>query len=457
MKGSVRQHGSKCQYQFRGPERNPSTGRYPWITKGGFDTKKEAWQACREAMREADRGRFVRPSQRTVAEFLTEWFGAIEASIDATTWQNWVDYATAYVIPRIGGARLQRLDEPQLLKLYATLLAEGRVKPNHNGEMYAYWADQVAKGKTPTAREVSDACGTTIHAARAAVRRYKSGIIPKQMTPGLAPKTVRNIHAMIHRALADAVAWKYMNDNPASNVKPPKRPRTRRKVWKTEQIQTFLMSIQRDRFAALFLLELTTGIRRGQICGLKWSAVDLDNGEITVHDNRVVVNGHARDKEGGKTKNADQTISIDRATVSALRRWREIQNREREFFGSDYHPGDYVFTFEGGRPPHPDTIRQRFDRLAAAAGLTRITFHDLRHSYATAALRAGLNPKVISERIGHADVGFFLQTYAHVLRNDDRDAAEQAAAFLIGGALDPCEDTAQEREASVKFRHPLDG
>jgi integrase len=114
--------------------------------------------------------------------------------------------------------------------------------------------------------------------------------------------------------------------------------------------------------------------------------------------------------------------------------------RERDFFGSDYFPGDYVFTFEDGRPPHPDTIRQRFDRLAAAAGLSRITFHDLRHSDATGALKAGISPKVISERIGHADVGFFLQTYAHVLRNDDRDAAEQAAAFLIGNGWDPADE-----------------
>lgn len=91
-------------------------------------------------------------------------------------------------------------------------------------------------------------------------------------------------------------------------------------VWTPDQIQAFLLSVQRDRFAPLFLLELTTGIRRGQICGLKWSAVDLDAGEITVHDNRVVVAGHARDKAGGKTENADQTISIDRATVAALRR-----------------------------------------------------------------------------------------------------------------------------------------
>jgi integrase len=147
-----------------------------------------------------------------------------------------------------------------------------------------------------------------------------------------------------------------------------------------------------------------------------------------------------RDKDGGKTKNADQTISIDRATVAALQSWREVQNRERDFIGTAYHPGDYVFTFENGRPPHPDTIRQRFDRLAAAAGLSRITFHDLGHSYATGALKAGINPKVISERIGHANVGFFLQTYAHVLGNDDRDAAEQAAAFLIGAQWDASED-----------------
>lgn len=266
------------------------------------------------------------------------------------------------------------------------------------------------------------------------MRRYRSGIVPKPISPGLAPKTVRNVHASLHRALVDAVAWKYLTDNPAGRVKPPRRPRTRRQVWKPEEIRTFLASVRHDRFAALFLLELTTGIRRGQVCGLKWDAVDLDTGDITVHNNRVVVGGEARDKPGGKTRNADKTISIDRATVDALRRWRKTQDEERAFFGDAYHPGDYVFTYQDGRPLHPDSIRQRFDRLAAAAGLSRITFHDLRHSYATGALRAGVNPKVISERIRHANVGFFLETYAHVLANDDREAAEQAAGFLLGDA-----------------------
>src|SRR6202041_556891 len=120
-----------------------------------------------------------------------------------------------------------------------------------------------------------------------------------------------------------------------------------------------------------------------------------------VHNNRVVVGGEAHDKAGGKTRNADQTISIDRATADALRNWGNIQEEERLLFGASYNPNGYVFTYQDGRPLHPDSIRQRFDRLATAAGLSRITFHDLRHSYATGALRAGVSPKVISERIGH--------------------------------------------------------
>jgi integrase len=443
VKGAVYQRGSKWYYKFRVPQRDPSTGGYPWITKGGYDTEREAWKACREAMREADRGRVVKPSIRTVAQFLSEWLAAVEPALDATTWRSWSDYARAYVIPHIGAERLQRLDEPALLQLYAKSLAEGRVKRDNDTVMYEYWSKNTAKGNEPTPRQVSEACNTTIHAARSAVRRYRSGTVPKQVSPGLAPKTVRNVHALLHRALVDAVAWKYLTDNPASNVKPPRRPRTRRQVWKPEDIRTFLASVRHDRFASLFLLELTTGIRRGQVCGLKWDAVDLDRGEISVHNNRVVVGGEARDKAGGKTRNADQTISIDRATVDALRRWRKIQDEERGLFGDDYHPGDYVFTYQDGRPLHPDSIRQRFDRLAAAAGLSRITFHDLRHSYATGALRAGISPKVISERIGHANVGFFLETYAHVLGNDDREAAEQAASFLLGNAWDTDDETSE--------------
>ena len=134
MKGSVYPRGAKWCYKFRVPQRDPSTGRYLWITKGGFDTEREAWKACREAMREADRGRVVKPSTRTVAQFLAEWLTAVEP--DATTWRSWSDYARSYAIPHIGAERLQRLDEPALLKLYAKLLTEGRVKRDNDIVMY---------------------------------------------------------------------------------------------------------------------------------------------------------------------------------------------------------------------------------------------------------------------------------------------------------------------------------
>jgi hypothetical protein len=138
---------------------------------------------------------------------------------------------------------------------------------------------------------------------------------------------------------------------------------------------------------------------------------------------------------GGKTHNADKTISIDQTTLAALRRLRDRQNREREFFGADYHPGDYVFTFDNGRPPHSHSIRQRFDRLAAAAGLSRITFRSaplLRDWHAESQSQPEGDQRADRAR----DVGFFLETYAHVLKNDDRDAAKQAASFLVGDGWD---------------------
>jgi integrase len=108
-----------------------------------------------------------------------------------------------------------------------------------------------------------------------------------------------------------------------------------------------------------------------------------------------------------------------------------------------------VFTFEDGRPPHPDTIRQRFDRLAAAAGLSRITFHDLRHSYATGALKAGVSAKVVSVESGTPTSASSCRPTHTSSGNDDREAAEQAASFLIGDGWDPGEDGAAEDDETV--------
>ena len=169
-----------------------------------------------------------------------------------------------------------------------------------------------------------------------------------------------------------------------------------------------------------------------------------------MHDNRVVVGGHARDKAGGKTKNADQTIAIDRATVAALRAWRGVQDRDRRVLWQRLSFRRLRVHLRGRSPTspghHPAAFRPpRRGRGALADHLPRCCGT----LYATGALKAGVSAKVVSDRIGHANVGFFLQTYAHVLGNDDREAAEQAASFLIGDGWDLVEEGAAEDDETV--------
>ncbi|WP_405160816.1 site-specific integrase [Nocardia sp. NBC_01499] len=246
------------------------------------------------------------------------------------------------------------------------------------------------------------------------------------------PKTVRNIHVMLHRALADAKSWKYIVDNPASAATPPRVTRKKRPVWNPQQASQFMAHARHDRFYALFRLELTTGQRRGEICGVRWPSIDLDQGRQSIHESRVVVDGYAQDGQV-KTDDSARQNSLDPETVQALSDWKTIQDAEREFFDIDYTDTDLVFTWEDGRPVHPDSIRERFKRLAAEAGLPEIRFYDLRHTYVTGALAAGISPKVVSERVGHADVAFTLKTYSHVLPGMDQDAAVRGADYLLGG------------------------
>jgi len=303
--------------------------------------------------------------------------------------------------------------------------------------MYAVWTKaKQQKGKEPTARQVAQASGASIHTARAALRRFRAGQIPVAKAPGLEPKTVRNIHVMLHAALANAVRWRYVVENVAEHVKPPRIRRRNHSVWTPAQLRTFLRFVRQDRFYALYLLAATTGLRRAEMCGLRWPAIDLDTGTLSVQpDTRVVVNGEAQDSDG-KTDNAPRMLALDPVTVAALREWQEQQRSERVFFDRDYHDTNRVFTWENGRPVHPDVIRQRFNRLSARCGLPHIRLHDMRHSYATAALKAGVHLKIVSARLGHSDEAFTSRVYQHALPGMDREAAGTIAALFVDDESD---------------------
>jgi integrase len=164
-------------------------------------------------------------------------------------------------------------------------------------------------------------------------------------------------------------------------------------------------------------------------------ALDLARGTLSVEpDTRVVVNGRAQDSDG-KTDNAPRLLALDPVSVAALRNWYDMQRGERAFFDRDYENTERVFTWEDGRPVHPDVIRQRFNRLSARVGLPHIRLHDMRHSYATAALKAGVHLKIVSARLGHHSEAFTASVYQHALPGMDREAAGVIAALFVDDVM----------------------
>jgi integrase len=176
-------------------------------------------------------------------------------------------------------------------------------------------------------------------------------------------------------------------------------------------------------------------MRRGELLGLRWEDIDLDSGVVRVAQARVRAGNQVVAGEP-KTARGRRTIALDRTTVAALRQHRKLQTEERLAAGPQYTNSDLVFTMPGGTPIHPSRFSLWFRRHVRDAGLPAIRLHDIRHSYATAGLAAGVPPKVMSERLGHATVAFTLDTYTSALPALDKSAADVVAELILGTAAE---------------------
>jgi integrase len=202
-------------------------------------------------------------------------------------------------------------------------------------------------------------------------------------------------------------------------------------TWDTDQLRVFLEATSEDRHFPLWRLTAMTGMRRGEVLGLRWDDVDFKASTVTVNRQRsrgeraVVVSPP-------KTDRGRRTIDIDGETALVLREWRRRQLEERVAYEGEWQDTGLIFTRKDGSPPDPDVTSQRFVRLVARTGLPRIRIHDLRHTHATLLLLAGVPPHVVSMRLGHRNVAFTLQRYAHVLPQQQADAVKHLAAQLLG-------------------------
>ena len=290
--------------------------------------------------------------------------------------------AEIHIIPALGTVPLQRLTAAQLNSLYADLLAGGRCD---------------GKG-------------------------------------GLSPRTVAYVHATIRKALAEAVRWQVLTRNVADQATPPRQqPNGDLRTWSAEELRAFLGHVEADRLYAAYVLAATTGLRRGELLGLRWRDLDVAAGRLSVTQTLVSVN-YAVSFSTPKTAAGRRSVALDPATVAALRAHRARLLEERLSLGlGTPSPDDVVFAALDGSPLHPGQFSDRFDRLVKTAGVPRIRFHDLRHTHATLALRAGVHPKVVSERLGHSTISVTLDTYSHAIPAMQEEAAAKVAALVFGG------------------------
>jgi len=350
------------------------------VSDGGYRTRKACQAAMAKALTAIEQHTFVLPDDATVREFiLQEWLPAIRGTLRPTTYASYTSLCERHVIPRLGAVQLQKLSPSQLNGLYAQLLEEGRVRGGG----------------------------------------------------GLSNSSVRRVHAVIHRFCHDAVRWGRLTVNPAAAADPPKASAEHDEltVWNAEQLAAFLASTESDRLFGLWRLLAMTGMRRGEALGLRWDDLDMEAGQLSIRRALVPVNSVAQISEP-KTKRGRRTIALDPETLEALKAHAARQADEQALWEGSWSDLGYVFTREDGRLLAPQVVSKTFRALARRAALPRIRLHDLRHTYATLALAAGVNPRVVSARLGHATVAFTLDIYSHVLPQADRDAAERIADLL---------------------------
>lgn len=362
MKGYFRKRGDKWSFSIDLP-RDPVTNQRKQKTVSGFNTKKEAEKACAALITEIERDEYVEITKKTVADFFAEWLQGKELSVKKVTYEQYGRHINIHIVPFLGKHELMKLSRDHILKFYKHLVSE---------------------------KEIS-------------------------------PRTLFDIHNLLSRALTQATAWQMIRRNIMDTIDTPKVPKKQINVWNLEECAQFLSFSKDDRLHMAFLLALTTGMRQSEILGLRWKDVDLDAGALSV--TQILDHQGKEFHVGTKTNAGSRLISIDEETVAAIKAHKRVVGIERLKLGAAYEDFDLVVPTTLGTPMGPRNVLRTFYRLIEKSGVTKIAFHDLRHTHATLLLSQGVNPKIVSERLGHANVKITLDTYSHVLPNMQKETA----------------------------------
>ncbi|MDQ6909311.1 MAG: site-specific integrase [Actinomycetota bacterium] len=444
MRGSVIKKGDRWYVKIE-LDPDPVTGRRHQKWHSGYRTKRDAERARVDLLSKFDRGVYVEASQQTLGQFLNDWLAAIEPTVRASTFDSYKRDIRLHVVAHIGSVRLTKVDAGVLNGLYALLLASGRRRPSRKGAGYspavveralALRSDGVSLAETAKRlrAEIPEAAHITKDTLASLLRRTAAA--PDNVEPdrGLDRRTVNYIHTILHRALKDAVRWGRLARNPADAADPPRAGQKSDGIhaWDAATLRRFLGAslAAEDRLHGLWVLIATTGMRRGEALGLRWSDLDLEAGRVRVVQTIIQVGSVVSISEP-KTARGRRPVSLDRATVAVLRAHRHRMNQERLLVGADFNDLDLVFCQPDGSWLHPDAVSAAFLRRVRRYDLTRLTLKGLRHTWATLALEQGIHPRVVQERLGHSTIAITLGIYSHVSPTLHDEAAEIVAGLII--------------------------
>ena len=342
-------------------------------------TQKEVMQKLKAATAAIDSGTYIAPNKQTLGQWLDVWAKTYLNGVKPRTREIYADDIRLHIKPALGAVRLESLTTHEIQQFYNAL-----------------------------------------------------GEPSKTRTAGLSAKTIKNIHGVLHKALRQAVEIGYLRYNPADACKLPRVERKELSPLDDAQITAFLQALKGTRFETLLTVTLFTGMREGEVIGLTWDSIDFKAGTITISKQALL---HDIEAGGGfrlgSTKNGkSRTITPAAAVMGLLKQHRSEQAKQRLKVGNIWGNTALVFTDEIGRPLTKATVYRAFKKVAAEIGRPDARFHDLRHSYAVAAIRSGDDIKTVQSNLGHATAAFTLDVYGHVTEQMKRESAARMDAYI---------------------------
>jgi integrase len=370
--GSITRHKKSGLWMARYTVETP-TGPKRQTIYGG--TRKEAAEKLAKALSDRADGIVVDDKNLTLGEYLDRWLSdAVRGTVRESTYSRDKYLVTNHVKPSIGRVKLKNLNALHLQSLYR-----------------------------------------------------------ERLDSGLSGSTVQKIHHVLHKALTQAMRWDLIPRSPADSVKAPTPTPKEMHPLSALEARKLLEAARGDRLEALYVLAIHTGMRRGELLGLKWGDVDLDDTFPTVRVRRTLTRKDTGYVLGEpKTKKSRRTIRLTPQAVEALRRHLTSQMEQMKHLGDLYDDQGLIFTTEVGTLINPSNLRQRsFMPLLERAGLPQITFNDLRHTCASLLFQRNVHPKFVQELLGHASVAITLDTYSHMLPGMGSEAADAIESALL--------------------------